>query len=165
MVVAVDPAVTATEMSDETGIVVVGLAADGQLYVLADLSGRMTPLEWARRVVKALGDFHADRIIAEENNGGKLVEANLRAVWRDAPYRGVRASQGKRTRAEPVAALYEQGRVHHVGAFAKLEDQMCTWEPLTGQPSPDRLDALVWGVSDLVFTPSQRYGFTNLDPV
>jgi phage terminase large subunit-like protein len=164
-VVAIDPAVTANEDSDETGIVVVGVAGNGHLYVLADLSGRMSPLEWARAAVKAYQNFGCDRVVAEENNGGKLVEANLRTIWRDVPYRGVRASQGKRTRAEPIAALYEQGRVHHVGAFPKLEDQMCIWEPLTGDKSPDRLDALVWGCSQLTFTPQTRYAFSNLDPV
>jgi phage terminase large subunit-like protein len=161
-VVAIDPAVTATETSDETGIVVAGMSADGHVYVFADVSGRMSPRDWAMRSVKAYNDFRADRIVAEENNGGKLVEANLRTVVRDVPYSGVRASQGKRTRAEPIASLYEQGKVHHVGALPKLEDQMCSWEPLTGDKSPDRLDALVWAVTDLKFTPTQRRGLSLL---
>jgi phage terminase large subunit-like protein len=162
-VVAIDPAVTATETSDETGIVVAGMSADGHVYVFADVSGRMSPRDWAMRSVKAYNDFRADRIVAEENNGGKLVEANLRTVVRDVPYSGVRASQGKRTRAEPIASLYEQGKVHHVGALPKLEDQMCSWEPLTGDKSPDRLDALVWAVTDLKFTPTQRRGLSLLN--
>jgi predicted phage terminase large subunit-like protein len=162
-VVAIDPAVTATETSDETGIVVAGMAENGHVYVLADVSGKMSPLDWARKSVKAYNDHRCDRIVAEENNGGKLVEANLRTILNEVPYKGVRASQGKRTRAEPIAALYEQGKVHHVGNFAKLEDQMCTWEPLTGDKSPDRLDALVWAVTELAFTPRQRRDLSLLD--
>ena len=94
--------------------------------------------------------------MAEENNGGKLVEANLRTVWRNVPYLGLRASTGKRARAEPVVSLYERGLVHHVGGFSKLEDQLCTWEPNTGMRSPDRLDALVWAVTDLAFSAARN---------
>jgi len=164
-VVAIDPAVTANETSDETGIVVAGLGVDGHAYVLADYSGKRTPNEWACAAIKAYRDFHADRIIAEENNGGKLVEMNLRTAMAHAPYKGVRAAQGKRPRAEPIAALYEQKRVHHVGIFPQLEDQMCTWEPLTGAKSPDRMDALVWAITELTLQPVTRYAFANLDPV
>lgn len=156
VVVAIDPAVTATETSDETGIIVAGYGSDRHLYVLADISGRMTPNEWARKAIGAFDEWNADRIVAEENQGGKLVEHNLRTVRRDVPYVGVRATQGKRVRAEPVAALYEQKKVHHVGGFPKLEDQMCLWEPLSGDRSPDRLDALVWAMSELAFTPVGR---------
>jgi phage terminase large subunit-like protein len=159
----VDPAVTNNAGSDETGIVVVGLGADGRGYVLADLSGRMSPLEWAKRAVDAYQKFGADRIVAEVNNGGALVEINLRTVSHNVPYKGVHASQGKRTRAEPISALYEQGRVSHVGLFQKLEDQMCTWEPLTGMHSPDRLDALVWGLSEVMpLGPSVQRNLVNL---
>jgi phage terminase large subunit-like protein len=104
----------------------------------------------------------ADRIVAEENNGGKLVEQNLRTLWQNVPYRGVRASVGKRARAEPVAAIYEQGRVHHVGSFPRLEDQLTTWEPLGRQRSPDRLDALVWAITDLSGGGPPRRDATNL---
>lgn len=150
VVVAIDPAVSNNEGSDEVGIIVVGLGVDGRAYVLADLSGRMSPLEWATVAINALHQFNADRIIAEANNGGNLVEANLRAVNRNTPYRAVHASQGKRTRAEPIAALYEQQRVSHVGIFPALETQMTSWEPLKGGKSPDRMDALVWGLTEIM---------------
>ena len=162
VVVAIDPAVSATEDSDETGILVVGADWQGHFYVLADLSGKMSPLDWARVAVSAYREFQADRIIAEVNNGGALVEANLRGVMQGAPYKAVHASQGKRTRAEPVAALYEQGRVHHVGSFPALEDQLTTWEHSRTQRSPDRLDALVWGLSELALTPTVRRDLSNL---
>ena len=153
VVVAIDPAVTNNEDSDETGIVVAGLGYDGHGYMLADLSGRRSPNDWARTAVKAYQDFGADRIIAEANNGGQLVEVNLRTVAANIPYKAVRAAQGKRTRAEPVAALYEQKRIHHVGVFDALEEQLCTWEPLTGMKSPDRLDAMVWAFTELALQP------------
>jgi phage terminase large subunit-like protein len=165
VVVAIDPAVTATEKSDETGIVVAGLGADDHAYVLGDFSGRHTPRDWGVKAIKAYNDFKADRIVAEENNGGQLVEANLRTLLDRVPYRGVRASQGKRTRAEPIASLYEQGRVHHVGMFAALEDQMCTWQPLTGERSPDRMDALVWALTELMFHDTVRRDLSNLRPL
>jgi phage terminase large subunit-like protein len=155
VVVAVDPAVSATESSDETGIVVVGMAQDGQCYVLADCSGTMSPLTWAKRVVQLYEHYQADRIVAEVNNGGDLVEANIRTVSRNVPFLAVHATRGKRTRAEPIAALYERGRVHHVGQHTKLEDQLCEWVPMSGDKSPDRLDALVWAITDLAFAKQQ----------
>ena len=148
IVVAIDPAVTSGEESDETGIVVVGKGADGRGYVLADRSCRDTPSGWAHRAVQAFHDFNADRIVAEKNQGGDMVEATIRSVLSTAPYKGVTAKQGKRLRAEPIAALYEQGRISHVGAFDLLEDQMTTWLPDSGL-SPDRLDALVHGLTEL----------------
>lgn len=154
IVVAVDPAVSSGEAADETGIVVAGLAHDGQVYVLDDLSGRMSPRAWALKAVAAYKNFAADRIVAEINNGGDMVEATLRSVQSDAPFRALRASRGKAVRAEPVAALYEQGRVHHVGGFAALEDQLCAFtadfDRAASGTSPDRLDALVWAVTDLI---------------
>jgi phage terminase large subunit-like protein len=149
IVVAIDPAVTASAESDETGIVVAGKGVDGALYVLADRSCRLSPDGWARRAIVALDEFAADRIVAEVNNGGDLVENVLRTVRPEAPYRAVRASRGKRVRAEPIAALYEQGRVHHVGLHAQLEDQMCSFLPEGNERSPDRVDALVWALTDL----------------
>lgn len=149
IVVAIDPAVTAGEDSDETGIVVAGLTVSGHVVVLDDLSCRESPLGWAQIAIAAFRTRRADRIIGETNNGGDLVEANIRSVAPDVAYRGVRASRGKYIRAEPVAALYEQGRVHHVGHFGALEDQMCSYVPGTSK-SPDRMDALVWAVTDLV---------------
>ncbi len=155
VVVAIDPAVTAGEDSDETGIGVVGLGVDGRLYVLADDSQRSSPNTWARAACKLFLKWDCDRIIAEVNNGGDLVEMNLRAIHRDIPYRAVRASRGKATRAEPVAALYEQGRVSHVGFFGELEDQLCGYVPGVTEKSPDRLDWLVWAIYDLVIAPAE----------
>lgn len=147
IVVAIDPAVTATEESDETGIVVVGLTRSGHVLVYDDLSLRDTPLKWASVAIGALRWHRGDRIVGEVNNGGDLVESNIRTIDPNVPFRAVRASRGKQVRAEPVAAMYEQGRVHHVGAFPMLEDEMCNWIP--GMKSPSRMDALVWGITEL----------------
>lgn len=154
IVVAIDPAVSSGAGADETGIVVAGIAHDGQVYVLDDLSGRMSPRAWALKAVAAYKKFAADRIVAEINNGGEMVEATLRSVQSDASFRALRASRGKAVRAEPVAALYEQGRVHHVGGLPALEDQLCAFtsdfDRVASGTSPDRLDALVWAVTDLM---------------
>lgn len=150
IVVAIDPAVSASEGSDETGIVVAGYGFDERGYVLEDLSGRYTPAEWARRAIAAFHRWRADRLIGEVNNGGDMIEHTLRAVDRSIAYRAVRASRGKQARAEPIAALYERARVHHVGAFPRLEDQMVSWEPLGSGHSPDRVDALVWALTELM---------------
>lgn len=155
IVVAIDPAVTAGEDSDETGIVAAGMAADGHLYVLSDRTCRLSPDGWARRAVDLYDELGGDRIVAEVNNGGDLVGVVLRTVDASVPLRTVHASRGKRVRAEPIAALYEQGRVHHVGAFGELEDQMTTWTTDSAQ-SPDRLDALVWALTDLAVEPEHR---------
>ena len=156
VVVAVDPAVTSGPDSDETGIVVCGLGIDGRWYVLADRSCRASPDTWGRRVVSAFEEFEADRIVGEVNNGGELVEHVLRTISRTVPYTAVHASRGKITRAEPVAALYEQGRVSHVGLFADLEDQLCGYTGEPGEKSPDRMDALVWGITHLNSRTSLR---------
>jgi len=150
IVVAIDPAVSAAEESDETGIIVAGLGEDGHGYVLSDLTMKDSPDAWARVAIKAYKATRADRVVAEVNNGGDLVEATLRTVDKNVSYQAVRASRGKRTRAEPVAALYEQHRVHHVGALPHLEDQLCTWEAGGKLRSPDRLDALVWALTELM---------------
>lgn len=152
VVVAIDPAVTSGEDSDDTGIVVAGAGVDGHAYVLADLTCRLSPDGWARRAVTAYHAHAADRIIAEVNNGGDLVEHILKTVDGRLPYRAIHASRGKRVRAEPIAALYEQGKVHHVGGFADLEDQMCNYVPDTYDGSPDRVDALVWALTDLMLS-------------
>lgn len=149
IVVGVDPAVTSNASSAETGIVVVGLGRDGHGYVLSDYSLSDTPEKWARAVVTAYRFHRANLVVGEVNNGGDLVEANIRTVDRSMPFRPVRASRGKATRAEPISALYEQGRVHHVGVLAELEDQLTDWDPSGGAPSPDRLDALVWALTEL----------------
>lgn len=147
IVVAVDPSVTSSDDAAETGIIVAGIAKNDHFYILADNSLRGTPHQWATAVISAYKLHRADRIIGEANNGGDLIEANIRTVDKNASFRKVHASRGKDIRAEPIASLYEQGRVHHVGYFSELEDQMCTWEP--GQKSPDRLDALVWALTEL----------------
>jgi phage terminase large subunit-like protein len=155
IVVAIDPSVSSDEGSDETGIVCVGVAkdADGfnRGYVLADRSLRGAPDDWARTAVALYREFEADRIVAEKNQGGEMVEAVIRAVDRNVPISLVHASRGKLIRAEPISALYEQGRVHHVGKFDELEDQMCTFSADFDRRngSPDRMDALVWGLSFL----------------
>ena len=150
VVVAVDPAASSNENSDETGIVVVGIAADGLVYVLDDLSMRGSPDSWARRAVYAYSEWMADRIVAESNMGGDMVESVIRNVAPDVPVRLVRATRGKRVRAEPISSLYEQGRVFHVKHFPDLEDQMCNYVPdQAGDGSPDRMDALVWGITEL----------------
>lgn len=173
IVVAVDPAVSATKTSDETGIVVVGLtesiteaeATHSQLnstppfkaskaYVLADWSLKASPDQWARAVVQAAEVFAADRIVAEANQGGEMVETLIRMVDPNAPITRVHATRGKLTRAEPVAALYEQKRVYHTRGLNELEEQMCHY---TGSgASPDRLDALVWGIHHLMLSDSSR---------
>lgn len=152
VVVAVDPAVSAKKGSDETGIIVAGLGVDDTGYVLADLSGRYTPLEWAKAAVKAYHDFSADRVVAEVNQGGDLVETTLRSIDPKISYKPVRASRGKVTRAEPVAALDMLGRIRHAGRFDKLEDQMCGFDPLLSEGSPDRVDARVWAMTELLLT-------------
>lgn len=147
IVVGIDPAVTSTDEADETGIVVVGRGTDKHLYVIADHSLRGTPSEWGHKAIYAYHLAEADRIVAEVNNGGEIIESLLRNIDPTIPYKAVRASRGKQIRAEPVAALYEQGLVHHVGSFPILEGQMCEWIP--GEKSPDRMDALVWAVTEL----------------
>lgn len=149
IVVAIDPAVTNTDDSDETGIVVDGIAVDGNGYTLADLSGRMGPMDWARRAVRAYHDYKADVIVAEANNGGDLVSTVLHEVDSNVPVVLVHASRGKRTRAEPVAALYEKGEWFHAEPFPDLEDQQCSYTGEAGESSPDRMDAHVWGVTEL----------------
>ena len=148
IVVAIDPAVTAKEDSDETGIVVVGRAKDDEYYVLADYSGKYTPDAWAEKAITVYEIHHADRIIGEVNNGGDMVGYTLRTILPSAPFTAVHASRGKRIRAEPIAALYEQGKVYHVGALPYLEEQLVSWTP-DNTGSPDRLDALVWGLTEL----------------
>jgi predicted phage terminase large subunit-like protein len=148
IVVAIDPAVTSGENSDETGIVVAGISRDKHYYVLDDRTLRASPDNWARQAVNAYTDWKADKIVAETNNGGDMVVLVLRQVDANVPVKKVTASRGKSVRAEPVSALYEQGRVHHVGAFPKLEDQLVIWTP-DSNDSPDRLDALVWALTEL----------------
>ena len=155
IVVAVDPPVTATANADTCGIIVAALGADKRAYVLADrsLQGR-DPSVWARAAIAAYRDFDADRIVAEVNQGGDLVLNILRQIDPQVPVRKVYATRGKYLRAEPVAALYAEARVAHVGEFPHLENQMCDFGPegLSEGRSPDRVDALVWALTDLMLT-------------
>jgi phage terminase large subunit-like protein len=157
IVIAVDPATSHHAKSDETGIVVAGW--DGKRgYVLQDASGRYSPEQWAQKVLSLYETHKADRIVAETNQGGAMVSQILRTHAPHLPIQTVHASKGKTARAEPVAALYEQGKIHHVGTFPTLEDQMCTFTGLG--KSPDRLDALVWAITALAFqkSPQPRVG-------
>lgn len=150
IVVAVDPEATSAENSAETGIIVAGLGMDKHGYVLDDRTIRGLPSAWAHQAIAAYHSRRADRIVYETNQGGDMVAHTLQTVEMSIPLKGVHASKNKQARAEPIAALYEQGKVHHVGVFAELEDQYCEWTPLNGQPSPDRLDAAVWALTELM---------------
>ena len=163
IVVAIDPAVSTGEEADETGILVVGKDTQGHGYVLADLSGKHQPVEWATIATTAYRTHRADRIVAERNNGGAMVEATIRMVDNNVPVTTVWASRGKVARAEPVSALYEQGRVHHIGTFPQLEDQMCAFtsdfDRAKAGYSPDRLDALVWALTELLVEGLANEGY------
>jgi len=154
VVVAIDPAATSGEDSDETGIMVAGIDAERRGYLLDDLSGRYAPNDWARVAITAYRRRLADRIVAEVNQGGEMVEHTLRTVDPSAAFKAIHASRGKVIRAEPISALYEQARVHHVGAFPALEDQMCSFtsdfDRASAGYSPDRVDALVFALSELM---------------
>ena len=156
IVVSVDPAVTANAESDMTGIVVAGIDVNGVVYVLGDYTDKLTPQGWASKAISLYHKFRADRIVAERNQGGEMVRRTLEVEDETVPIRLVHASRGKYARAEPVSALYERGLVKHISnpedqeaKLDELETQMRTWEPLGSIGSPDRLDALVWAVSDL----------------
>lgn len=165
VVVAVDPPASAGATADTCGIVAVGLVAEGppkdwRAYVIGDCSVQgLSPLGWAKAVIDAATDHGADRVVAEVNQGGAMVETILRQIDPLVPYRGVHASRGKAARAEPVAALYEQGRVFHPEMLPELEDQMVlmTNTGFRGSGSPDRVDALVWALSDLMIEPARTW--------
>jgi len=147
VVVSVDPAGTATRRSDETGIIVAGKGEDGDYYVMEDRSGRYTPQGWATRTVASYDANEADRVVIEKNYGGDMVRTTLESVRPNLPITEVTSRRGKALRADPIVALYEQGRVHHVGVLNELEDQMTTW--VVGDSSPDRVDALVHALTHL----------------
>ncbi len=161
IVVAMDPAASSSQGADEMGIVVAGLRHDGHACVLADLTDRLSPDQASRRAIAAYDDWRADRIIGEVNNGGGWIGETIRLTAKtmflerqrasaEVSYKAVHASRGKQPRAEPIAALDEQHKIHHVGTFPQLEDQLCEWQPLAGGPSPDRLDARVWALTELM---------------
>jgi hypothetical protein len=155
IVIAIDPATTNNIGSDETGLIVVGRDASGRGYALADDSGRYRPEDWARRAISLYDQFEADCIVAEVNQGGDMVEAMIKAAARGRviPVKKVTATRGKHVRAEPIAALYEQGKIRHAEVMTQLEDQMCSFLIDTDRKaqgySPDRVDALVWGFTEL----------------
>lgn len=156
VVVGVDPAITHKAESNLTGIVACGLGIDGLGYVLADSSGRFSPDGWARKAVELYHKHRADRIVAEGNQGGEMVRHTINSVMPNCPVQIVHASRGKQARAEPVAALYEQNKVRHAYPFPELEQQMLTWEPLGDEPSPDRIDALVWALTSLMVVVQEQ---------
>ena len=166
IVVALDPSGTAGENSDACGTVVAGVGANGHAFILDDRTAVLSPAAWGSLAVSLYQTHQADRIVAEGNFGGDMVEQVLRSVrdehdrpvGANVPFTKLTASRGKAARAEPVAALYEQGRVHHVGAFPELEDELCSWEPNSGQRSPNRLDALVWALTELMLDGGDDVG-------
>jgi len=149
IVIGVDPAVSNTPGSDHTGIVAAGRGMDGRYYILRDASCKAPPLTWGRKVVELYRELDADRVVAEVNNGGDLVEGMLLQLAPDLSFKAVRATRGKILRAEPVAALYEKGMVSHAGIFPELEEEMTGYSPLRSAASPDRMDALVWALTEL----------------
>lgn len=149
-VIAVDPAVTANKRSSETGIVAMGRDFSNRLYVLQDYSAKLTPDGWAKAVLRAYQDWEADCVVAEKNQGGELVRVNLKSSAENLPIKLVDATKGKIVRAEPVARLYEQKKAFHWGVFPVLEDQMCMYTGEEGEESPDHMDALVWGATELM---------------
>ena len=148
IVVAIDPAVTSTEYANRTGIMVCGLGYNGEGYVLAYGTIRGTPAQWASQAIKLYHQFSADRVIAEVNNGGDMIEHTIKTIDPTIPTTSLRASRGKYTRAEPIAAHFETNTAHIVGVMPELEDELCNWTP--GETSPDRLDAMVWGLTELM---------------
>lgn len=172
IVIALDPATTNAVGSDETGIVAMGVDAMGIGYVLADDSGKYRPEEWARRALALYDEYSADMIVAEVNQGGAMVEHTLRAYRRDVPYKAVTATRGKEVRAQPIAALYERGKVLHYGDHPQLEDQMCSFtvgfDRKVAGYSPDRVDALVWAATELfqsIGRPVRKAAVPSLPPV
>lgn len=167
VVVAVDPGATSTESANHTGIIGAGTDANGHGYIVADASCKDKPAGWGEKVVRLYDSLNADRVVAETNQGGEMVEHVVRSAAKalfdkgerktaNIAFKAVHASRGKHTRAEPISALYDQKRVHHVGLFAELEDEFCTWVP--GEDSPDRLDAAVWGLTELMLNQKGEPG-------
>lgn len=161
IIVSIDPAVTAEEGSNETGIVIAGIDEENHGYLLEDKSGLYSPQEWGEIAVKAYEKYKADYIVAEVNNGGDLVANNIKQVgkalgYKHIPVKSVHATKGKWIRAEPVSTLYEQGKIHHVGSFPTLEDQITTWMP-GDKLSPDRLDSMVWAFTYLLVKQTEAY--------
>jgi phage terminase large subunit-like protein len=163
VVVGVDPEASSGEESAETGIVVAGVDANGEGYILDDRTIRGSPIEWGRQAVAAYHAHEADRVVAEQNQGGEMVQYVISSVDPTVAYKGVHASRSKQARAEPVSALWEQGRIHMVGCFPELEDQLVEWCPGQGMPSPDRYDSCIWALHELMLTT--EYEATVYDEV
>lgn len=161
VVVGIDPAATSKVKSNNTGIIVAGIGIDGLFYVLEDATVNAKPHEWAAAAITAYHARQADRIVAEINQGGEMVQATIHVVDPTVAFKAVHATRNKQTRAEPIAALYEQNLVKHVGTFPHLEDEYCTWDPLENMESPDRLDAAVWALTELLGS-RKRHGSINL---
>lgn len=170
VVVAIDPNASSSEDAADAGIVAAGLGANGHGYLLDDGTTGGSPHTWARAALTLYHKHKADRIVAEVNNGGEMVELTVRTlrdendrpIGENIPFKALHASRGKQARAEPVSSLYEQGRIHHVGTFADLEDELCNWVPGEGQPSPNRLDACVWAFTELMLDePPERQVVSN----
>jgi phage terminase large subunit-like protein len=161
VVVGVDPAITDKAGSDDTGIIAAGKNKEGHFYILGDYTVHDTPQKWAEAAITAFHKHEANTIVSETNQGGDMIERLLKSVDSKITYKPVRASRGKYTRAEPVSALYEQGKVHHFGTFPELEDELCEWIP--GSGSPDRLDALVWALTELEGkTPLENFSLSSI---
>ena len=155
IVIGVDPAATANKNSDETGIIAVGKGNDGHFYILDDKSLKDSPAGWGKAVVSVYYKYKADRVIGEVNQGGDMVEYVLKTIDRYVSFKSIHASRGKKLRAEPIAALYEQHKCHHVGTFPDLETQMTNWDPENDTESPDRVDALCWAIWELMDGPKK----------
>jgi phage terminase large subunit-like protein len=157
VVIAIDPATTKKKRSDETGIIAAGLGLDGHGYILEDAGDRFSADQWVKKALELYDRYKADRIVAETNNGGDLVEYALRSQRSHVSYRSLTASRGAMVRAEPVAALYEQTptKVHHGRNLQRLEDNMCNWEPATGEHCPDNVSAAVWAITELMLERTQ----------
>lgn len=150
IVIGVDPAITANKNSDETGIIAVGKGVDGHFYVLDDKSCIESPNGWGNAVVSLYNKLLADRVVAEVNQGGDMVQHVIKTIDVNVSFKSVHSSRGKRVRAEPVAALYEQLKVHHLGTFPDLETQMVDWDAESDPDSPDRIDALTFAITELM---------------
>ena len=159
--VAVDPSTTFTETSDECGITVQGIDVNRNAYLLADYTIKAPPIVWATAVVDAFVEWRADRIVYEQNQGGDIIPTVLATIKRNLPVKAVHASRGKDARAEPISTLYEQNKIFHVNYFPEMENEMCTWVP-GDRKSPNRIDALVWGMTDLLIDSKVRQGMRGV---
>jgi len=165
VVISVDPAVTSNAESDMTGLIVAGIDLNGCSYILEDATDRYTPEGWATKAIDLYHLYEADKIVAERNQGGDMVKYTLHTVNETVPIKLVHASRGKFARAEPVSSLYERGKVKHLKGLDALEDQLVQWEPLGSIGSPDRLDAMVWAVTELalkgIAKPELRLAYSD----